>query len=366
MPSNVATRCCCPSQRVQSRDSSGVVVGVVVGDVVVSMLATVPHGPRPPAQPDHTQTGNLRRVGAGVQDRWGQRHILARMDLLRLEPDFDAGGATALVVALDGWTDAGSGATTAADALRDLTAGMKVGEVDPDQVFDFRDRRPLVPIEQGKFGAITWPEIGLYRLDPTDAPPFLLLTGAEPDFGWRGLSKDLVELTHAVGLTDYVGLGSVPGPVPHTRPVRITSTSNNDELLAQYGHTPEQMIVPASAQVTLEVALGEVGLRTLGMWARVPHYVAGDYPAAAAMLLRTLGGHLGFTAETTELETEAVAHRERLDEAAENSDDVSTHITALEGAYDADAADDAGMPGPLPTGDQIAEELEQFLRKRDT
>lgn len=288
------------------------------------------------------------------------------MDLLRLEPDFDAAGATALVVALDGWTDAGSGATTAAEALRDLTPGMKVGTVDPDQIFDFRDRRPLVPVDGGRFGTITWPEISLYRLDPTDASPFLLLTGAEPDFGWHGLTHDLIDLTHAIGLTDYVGLGSVPGPVPHTRSVRVTTTSNNDELLARHRHNPEQMVVPASAQVALEVALGEIGMRTLGMWARIPHYVAGDYPAASAMLLRTLGDHLGFVAETTELDTEAVAHRERLDEAAGNSDDVSTHITALEGAYDADAADDAGLPGPLPTGDQIAEELEQFLRKRDT
>ncbi len=288
------------------------------------------------------------------------------MDLLRLEPDFDAKGATAVVVALDGWTDAGGGATTAAQTLRDATPGARVGEVDADRVFDFRDRRPLVPIDSGKFGEITWPEIAMYRIDPVDGNSFLLLTGAEPDFGWRGLGADLVELTHAIGLTDYVGLGSVPGPVPHTRPVKVTTTSNDDDLLLRFGHSPEQMVVPASAQVTIEAALGGVGLRTLGMWARVPHYVAGDYPAAAAKLLHTLGDHLGFDVETSELDTEAVAHRERLDEAAGNSDDVSTHITALEGAYDADVADDAGMPGPLPTGDQIAEELEQFLRKRDS
>ena len=288
------------------------------------------------------------------------------MDLLRLEPDFDARGATALVVALDGWTDAGSGATTAADALRELTPGTKVGDIDPDRVFDFRDRRPLVPIDGGKFGTMRWPDISLYRLDPVDTGPFLLLTGAEPDFGWQGIGGDLVELTHAIGLTDYVGLGSVPGPVPHTRPVRVTTTSNDDGLLARFGHSHEQMVVPASAQVTIEVAMGELGLRTLGLWARVPHYVAGDYPAAAGMLLRRLGEHLGFEPETADLDTEAVGHRERLDEAAGNSDEVATHITALEGAYDADAADDAGLPGPLPTGDQIAEELEQFLRKRDT
>lgn len=290
---------------------------------------------------------------------------LPAMDILRIEDDFDPAGATALVVAIDGWTDAGSGATTAADTLRELVPGQQVGQLDADDAFDYRGRRPLVPIDMGHFDPIQWPALTLHRLDPPDGTPFLLLAGAEPDFAWQALGSDLVELAHAIGLTDYVGLGSVPGPVPHTRPVRVTTTSNDETLLDQFGTAHEQMVVPASVQVALEVTLGTTGLRTLGFWARVPHYVAGDYPAAAGMLLQRLGQHLSFSPPTGDLDDEAAAHRDRLDAAAGDSEDVTQHITALEAAYDADAADEAGLDGPLPSGDEIAHELEQFLRGRD-
>lgn len=286
------------------------------------------------------------------------------MDILRLHDDFDPRGATALVVSFDGWTDAGSAGTTAAAHLVGELPTTQVGDVEADKVFDFRDRRPMVPIDEGVFGALTWPEITLHRVDPPDGGALLVMTGAEPDFAWQALGRDLVELAHAIGLEDYVGLGSVPGPVPHTRPVRVTTTSNDESLLARFGRAHEKMIVPGSAQVTLEITLGAVGLRTLGMWARVPHYVAGDYPAAAAMLLRRLGEHLEFDLDVAELEQEAVDHADRLADAASESSEVTSHISALEGAYDADAAENSGLEGPLPTGDQIAEELERFLRNR--
>ncbi len=287
------------------------------------------------------------------------------MDILRLDDDFDPRGATALVVSFDGWTDAGSAGTTAAAHLLEELPATQVGQVDPDRAFDFRDRRPMVPIDEGRFGAITWPAITLHRVEPVAGGPLLVLTGAEPDFAWQALGRDLVELSHAVGLEDYVGLGSVPGPVPHTRPVRVTTTSNDESLLLRFGRAHEKMLVPGSAQVTLEIILGDVGLRTLGMWARVPHYVAGDYPAAAAMLLRRVCEHLDLEVDLSDLDDEALQHADRLADAASESSEVTSHISALEGAYDADVADDSGLEGPLPTGDQIAEELERFLRNRD-
>lgn len=285
------------------------------------------------------------------------------MELMRLDEDIDPGDVATLVIALDGWTDAGSAATTAAEHLVELS-GVRVGDVEPDRVFDFRDRRPLVPIDGGRFGTISWPEIALYRIDPVGGRPLLLLTGAEPDFSWQALAADLLELAQALDLTDYVGLGAVPGPVPHTRPVRVTTTSNDEELSSKFGRAHEKMIVPASAQVTLEIMLGEAGLRTLGLWARIPHYVAGDYPAGSAMLLRRVGEHLGFDIDVSELDAEASQHTARLQAAASESEEVTAHIEALEGAYDADTADEHGFEGPLPTGDQIAAELEQFLRKQ--
>lgn len=285
------------------------------------------------------------------------------MELLRLHDDFDPGDATTLTVAIDGWTDAGSGGTGAVEHLRALYSSTEVGAFDADQLFDFRDRRPLMGIDRGELGTAEWPELSLHRLD-LPGRPVLLLTGAEPDFRWPTLLEDVAELADDVGLTNYVGLGAVPGPVPHTRPVRVITTSSDPSLLDRFGRPHEQVVVPASAQVMVEASVRDAGLTALGLWARVPHYVAGEYPAASATLLRRFGDHLGLEIDTEDLEAQAKQHHERLDEAAGGSPEVRSHIEALEGAYDADVAD-TGISGPLPTGDQIAAELERFLRNQD-
>ena len=286
------------------------------------------------------------------------------MDLLQLADDFDPADATTLVVAIDGWTDAGLGGTGAAEHLQGLHAPTQLGAFDDDQLYDFRDRRPLVGIDRGELGDPEWPELVLHRLD-LPGRSVLLLTGAEPDFRWRSVVDDLTELADDLGLSTCIGLGSVPGPVPHTRPVRLVTTSSDPELLNRYGRPHEQVVVPASFQVIIETAMRDAGLTTLGLWARVPHYVAGEYPAASSTLLRRFGDHLGMEIDTADLDEAAEAHTARLHEAAEGSPEVQSHIEALEGAYDADVADDTGISGPLPTGDQIAAELERFLRNQD-
>ena len=147
--------------------------------------------------------------------------------------------------------------------------------------------------------------------------------------------------------------------------MRIITTSSDPDLLDRYGRPHEQVVVPASCQVVIEAAMRDTGLTTLGLWARVPHYVAGEYPAAASALRATASATTsGFEVATDELDEAAEANNARLHEAAEGSPEVLSHIEALEGAYDADVADDTGISGPLPTGDQIAAELERFLRNQ--
>ena len=266
-----------------------------------------------------------------------------------------------VVVAMDGWTDAGRGGTMAAEHLREQLTAVRLGGFDPDRLFDYRDRRPLLSIDQGELGSPDWPELDVVRLTPAEGPDLLLITGGEPDFAWQALSADVVELAQRFGARRYVGLGAVPGPVPHTRPTRIISTSSDADLLAEVGRPHEQVVVPASCQVVLETALRDAGLSTLGLWARVPHYVAGEYPAGARALLERFGAHLGITVDLEPLAEAIDENRSKLDLAAESSPEITEHVAQLESVYDEDL-DEGGLGGPLPTGDQIAAELERYLR----
>lgn len=290
------------------------------------------------------------------------------MDLLNLDDALpDDLRDPVLVLALDGWTDAGSGGTLAAEQLRTQWSSRRIGTFDPDSLFDYRDRRPLLSIDQGVLGTPEWPSLDLHLVDVPGGPSVLLVAGAEPDFAWQALSDTLVALAEDVGAKRYIGLGAVPGPVPHTRPVRVITTSSDPVLLDRLGRPHERVVVPASCQVILESAFAASGLTTLGLWARVPHYVAGEYPLGAQVLMQQISDQLGVQLDTTVLDEDVTSNRSRLDVAAAGSDEITEHIESLEQAYDEDLEDDSSgaISGPLPTGDQIAAELERFLRNQD-
>lgn len=286
------------------------------------------------------------------------------MDILQIDAPDGLPDHPVLVVALDGWTDAGRCGSLAAERLIEAWHGRRIGLADPDALYDYRDRRPLLPIDRGLLGDPDWPELELLALDPGSAPRLLLLRGAEPDLSWQRLGADLTELADRMGCVHYIGLGSVPGPIPHTRAPRIIATAATEDMLEEFGRPHEQVVVPASCQVVLEAALRDAGLDTLGLWVRIPHYVAGDYPAGAVNLLERLGDHLGAQVEVDDLRHSAQEHRRQLDAAAASSAEILQHIKELEESYDADAATEMGL-GPLPTGDEIAAELQRFLRDQE-
>ena len=298
---------------------------------------------------------------------------MVRMNLLQLDtlPEITS-PAPVIVAALDGWTDAGQGGTTAAHVLQDGAASHRLGTFPPDALYDYRDRRPLLAIDRGELGDPQWPELVVDLVSPPAGPPLLLVTGGEPDFAWQALGRDLVELADRLGAERYVGLGAVPGPVPHTRDVQLICTADDPDVLDRFGRPHEQAVVPASCQVVLETLLRDAGASTLGLWARVPHYVAGEYPPAARALLERLSSYLGTPVDLSVFDDDIAENRERLDLAAEGSEEVTDHIRQLEELYDAEQAredtDDAegSLPGshggPLPSGDEIAAEVERFLR----
>ena len=298
------------------------------------------------------------------------------MELLQLDPVVtDLGPDPVLILSLDGWTDAGEGGTTAADALREVAEPVRIGTFDGDALYDYRDRRPQLAIDQGILADPVWPELTVEALRPSTGPALILVTGAEPDLSWQRLGRDLVALAHHFGASRYVGLGAVPGPIPHTRPVQILATSSDPQLLERMGRPHEQIIVPSSCQSAMEAVLAAEGITTLGLWARIPHYIAGDYPDGARALLERFAGYLGTPVDLSQFDAAAADNRAKLDLAAASSEEVTEHVHQLERLYDAEleaerladvdtAAGDELSEAQVPSADELAAEIERFLRGR--
>ena len=275
------------------------------------------------------------------------------MSLYRLEGEHAQLEAPVLVAALEGWVDAGSAGTTAAAQLAE--GGTTVATFDSDAIYDYRARRPVLDILDGKPMSLAWPDLRVTasRLGGRD---LLILTGPEPDYRWRELSSDVVELAKHLGVVSWASLGAIPAAVPHTRPVPVLATASGKGLLPEgIRQGPDGMLrVPSAALSVLELAAGAAGIPSVGFFAQVPHYVNTSYPTASLALLTALGQHLGIELPVGGLATRALERRNMLDAAAASDDETRAHVERLEAL-----ADESGQPA----GDELIADIERFLRE---
>jgi proteasome assembly chaperone (PAC2) family protein len=268
-----------------------------------------------------------------------------------------------LVVSLEGWIDAGLGASNAIGALLDTIPTEVLATFDTEYFIDQRARRPLARIVNGITTELTWPEIQLRYGRDGDGADILFLVGPEPDFHW----SDFVDVvTDAAGRFDVrlvVGLGAFPAPTPHTRPVRVigTAPASSAHVLALVGTVTGELEVPAGISSALELGFAEVDMDIVTLWARVPHYVASmPYPQASAALIEGLARIAGLTLDASHLRASAEEARQRVDDLVTNNPDHSSMVEQLEVA--ADEVEGTSLGEELPSGDELGAELERFLR----
>ena len=159
-----------------------------------------------------------------------------------------------------------------------------------------------------------------------------------------------------------VGLGAYPAAVPHTRPTRLSCTAGSADLTERLDFVTATVEVPAGAQAVIEMEASRAGISAIGLWAQVPHYLsATSYPPAALALLAGLAQLSGATVDEGPLSEASLATRARLDDLVARNPEHVTMLEKLEAAYD----DLHDVRGQLPDGDQLAAELERFLRSHD-
>ena len=270
-----------------------------------------------------------------------------------------------LVVALEGWVDAGMGASAAIAELLTASPTTDVASFDTELLIDQRARRPIARLEDGVTTELTWPAIRVVAGTDRVGTDVLYLTGPEPDFRWPSFIDAVVGLVQHLTVRTVVGLGAFPAPTPHTRPVRLASTvpPQSVELAGRVGTVHGTLEVPAGVQAALEVSLGRAGVPVIGLWARVPHYVSAmPYPEASAALIEGLCAVTGTVLDSSSLRSAGEESRRQVDELIGANPDHLEMVHRLESALDSEEIGTLGLDVDVPSGDEIAAELEQFLR----
>jgi predicted ATP-grasp superfamily ATP-dependent carboligase len=268
-----------------------------------------------------------------------------------------------LVLAVEGWIDAGLAAATAADVLSDELDTITVARFSTDDLLDYRARRPIAHLENGVLRGLTWPSLELRAAADLEGKELLLLVGAEPDRMWQQFTDEVVGLALDFGARMCVGLGAYPFAAPHTRSPRVACTASTPSL-ADGGFLRASLDFPGGVQAAVEQGCHSRGIGSVGLWAQIPHYLppAMPFPAGSVALIEALARIGELSLPFGDLPGRAEATRNRLDELiAQNSEHVAM-LHQLETAYEEAETPRSFAPEDLPTGDELVAELEQFLR----
>jgi len=282
-------------------------------------------------------------------------------------PDLDS---PTMLVMMSGWIDASGAAAGAMEHIISETNSTTLIEFDPDIFIDYRARRPTMELREGVNSKIIWavPEIRLGQ--DAAGVDLLLLTGPEPDTAWRLFASTVADIAKQMDVKQVIGLGAYPYGAPHTRPVGLTATSIDPTISERLSTTRNTLDVPAGVEAIIEHALQKNGIPSMTLWAQIPHYVATmAYPSASAALIEMINLEAGLSIDSSALRQEAGVQRERLDQLVQSNPEHGEMLIKLEAAYDEIHGNGAPMPAHsdvIPTVDELAAEVEQFLRDQQS
>ena len=272
-------------------------------------------------------------------------------ELVIVHREFDLADPV-LVVALDGWVDAGFGMRNATEIMVKADDAALVASFDADLLVDHRARRPTMTVREGRVDDISWPAIVLRQVSDLDQRPFLMLHGPEPDFRWQAFCTAVDELVQRLEVSRVVALGAYPAAVPHTRPVRLSATGTSQNLIERFGSPAGTLEVPAGISAALAKRFEAAGLETVSVWAQVPHYASGSpFPAATAALFQGLRAVADLRFDPAPLIAEGLEVSRRLDTMIAQNSSHKRLLGQLESAYDTSMGEQGEE---IPTGDELA------------
>jgi proteasome assembly chaperone (PAC2) family protein len=292
-----------------------------------------------------------------------------------------------IILAFSGWNDAAESATTAARYLSQVWSSRPLATIDPEDFYHFGLSRPYVRFKPGSRTEreVVWPATEFSVAQPTELERDIVVGVAiEPHLKWRTYCAAVLELARRSGASLVLTLGALLAEVAHTRPVKLSGSSYDQELSARLGLRPSRYEGPTGIVGVLNILCREASVPTASLWANVPHYVSGiENPRAALALVRRVLTLLNAEADLTDLREAAdqfdqnlssiVAQNAKISEYVrklerKNPDDEGEPVEAVE---EPEAAADApevaeAMEGKdeLPPSADLVAEIEQFLRQQ--
>ena len=194
---------------------------------------------------------------------------------------------------------------------------------------------------------------------PEGQRDLVLVAGVEPHLRWRTFTEALREAAARTEIQMVVTLGSMSGMSPHSRPPAVTGSSTNRDLAERLGLDNPSYQGPTGVVGVLLDTMDRAGVPAISLRVSVPYYLPDSpNPKATRALLRRFEQVTGVDTAHAALDGPAAEWQLRVDQAVAGDEEVTEHVRRLESQVD--RSEDL-----MPRGDDLAAELEAFLRDQD-
>jgi proteasome assembly chaperone (PAC2) family protein len=208
---------------------------------------------------------------------------------------------------------------------------------------------------------VRWPENEFMVIRyPEGARDMIVVNGVEPHVSWGIFTQCVVDVARGLGCNLVVSLGAAAEQVPHTRVPFVVGSTTNTDLAARLGLSRPQYQGPTGVAGVLLDSLDRASIPSVSLRVGVPHYLMhAQHPKSAAALLQHLQHVLGIPTDHTNLQNEISRWQELHDAAVEGDPQASAYVHMLERRHD------QLVEQNMPSGDDLAAELEEFLRNQN-
>ncbi|MBE7372428.1 PAC2 family protein [Dermacoccus barathri] len=266
--------------------------------------------------------------------------------------------APTVIVAFQGWNDVSGAALDAVDHLVTHTKARLWADIDPQDYYDFQVNQPRVDVVDGE-RRIIWRTTEVHHAVMAGVGDVLLVKGIEPSFRWKAFLDELLTMLDDVNPRRVVQCGVLDGEVAHTRPFPVAFTSPQPVTRAAHDARTPTYIGPTGIVGVLVDALGRTAYETLSMWVTVPRYaLGGPQPKVSLTVVSALERLLETPLPLADLEEQARAWERGVSDLVAEDGEMASYVDTLENTVDVTEL-------PEASGDVIAQEFEQFLRRRD-
>jgi hypothetical protein len=238
--------------------------------------------------------------------------------------------APALILAFQGWNDAGDAASNAADFIANALGAAPLGEIDGEHYYDFTVQRPVVAQGEDRRRTITWPRFALRYAVIPGRTELVIGVGPEPHLHWRNWCDEMVRLAQKLRVSRVVLLGAFLADVVYSLPVHVTGFAWPPQRMQELGLRASNYEGPTGIVGVLGSVYPDAGLETVSFWAGLPHYIPlTPNPRGTLALVQMAARYLDLPIDRTPLEREAAEYEGRTSELVAGDPQLAEYVREL-------------------------------------